>query len=239
MRAAATLTLDHPAAHPVRATQHAGRAGQVSTGHGAANPGARHLLIAEAHRRHHVDVEPVLHAEPAEGLDVAASPAAEPVIVPDDQLLHPAAVEQDASDELLGTEPRHPPVEPQQHHVVELGLGQELAPFRSGHQDRRRRLRVDHLERMRLEGNENAGPAGGPRAIGDLAEHGLMTQVHAVERADGDGAAIGQLRHSAHGTPSTTDGRSHPSSALATATSSSPRSRATSPSIPSAGTARP
>ncbi len=49
----------HSPAHPVGPAEHAGRTGEIAAGHGAADPGARHVLLAEVHRRHHVHLEPV------------------------------------------------------------------------------------------------------------------------------------------------------------------------------------
>ena len=51
------------------------------------------------------------------------------MIVPDHQLAHLAAVEQHLAHELLGRERRQAPVEPEEEHVVERQLRQDLAPL--------------------------------------------------------------------------------------------------------------
>ena len=213
---------------------------EIAAGDRTADSRAGNVLVTEIHFRDHIHVEAVHGAEPPKGFDVAASSTPEPVIVPDHELLHLAPIEQDAFHELFRAQARHPPVEAEQHDVVERGLCQEFSPLRSRHQNRRSRLGIHHLERMRLEGDEDTRPARRRRPIGDLAQHRLMTQVHPIERADGDRAAARQRRQSAHGVPSTTDGLSHPSLARATAMSSSPFTNATSPSGASpASTGRP
>ena len=179
------------------------------------------MLVADVHRLDHVHVESAEGAQAPQRLHVPAPPSAESVIVPDHQLAHLAAVEQDPIDELLGAQPREPPVEPDEEHVIERQLRQDLAPLGIGREERRRRLRVHDLERMGLEGHQNAGA---PRRVGparNLAQHRLVAQVDAVERADRHGAPARERRKPAdHGDSSTTDGRSQPSAARATATSS-------------------
>ena len=88
------LAVAHAPAHLVRPAQHAGRGGEVAAGDGPADPRAGDVLLADVHRVTTSTSKPALGAEAAEGLDVAAPPAAEAVIVPDHQLAHPAAVEQ-------------------------------------------------------------------------------------------------------------------------------------------------
>ena len=85
-----------------------------------------------------------------------------------------------------------------------------------GGEERRRGLRVHHLERVGIERDQHAPAAGGLRPRGDLLDHRAVPQVDPVEGADGDHRACRGCREPAHG-PSTTSGRSDSPSARATA----------------------
>ena len=66
------------------------------------------------------------------------------------------------------------------------GLGAERR------QAKRRVVRPEHAARMRLEGEDGMGHAGGTGNPAGLADHRLMAEMDAVEIADGDDrAALG------------------------------------------------
>ncbi len=158
-------------------------------------------MPALLHRSDHVHREPVAGTEPLEGLDIAAAAPAEAVVVADDQLPHAAAADQHLPDETLRRVPGQLPVEPEEHGVVQPGLRQYLPPLDPAGQEQRRRLWIDHRQRVRLEGNQDALPPRDTGPLDDLPQHREMTQVHPVEGADGDDRSLGVLRQQRHQEP--------------------------------------
>src|SRR5918999_2634037 len=128
----ATLALTHPSHHPIRAPQHCPCGCQIPSGHGAADPAAGDVLSSQIHGIHHIDLESLHLTEAAEGIHVSTPPPAEAMIVPDDELAHPAAIEQDLADELLGRESRKMAVEPEKQNVIKRELGQNFQSLWSG-----------------------------------------------------------------------------------------------------------
>ena len=97
-------------------------------------------------------------------------------------------------------------------------------------------LRAHDAERMRVEGDEHAAPAGGFGPTADLLQNGQVTEVDAVEGADGGhGPSVGReaggirpLHRTAHETK-TFLGLRRPSSTSATARSAPAFATATKP----------
>jgi hypothetical protein len=112
------------------------------------------------------------------------------VIVADDQLSNRATFEQYIAHELFGRQAREVTVEPHQQHIVQRRERQNLEALGARRQERRRRFRVYHFERVRVEGHQHAGSLGRPCSPIDLLEDRLVPQVHPVERSDRDGASV-------------------------------------------------
>ena len=63
--------------------------------------------------------------------------------------------------------------------------------FHLGGEPEGRPIGPDHLDRMRVEGDDDTGASCRFRASRRLAEHGVVSAMHSVEGADGDGGALG------------------------------------------------
>src|SRR5207247_1527851 len=78
----------------------------------------RDRLPVVRHGRDDVHRKPVLARQPPHHLYVARAPAPEPMVVPQNQLLHPEARPQHVAHELLGSEPRQ--LRRERHHLDPL-----------------------------------------------------------------------------------------------------------------------
>ena len=142
---------------------------------------------------------PSVCADAAEGIGIAAPAAAEAVIVADDQFAHAATRHQDVADEPLGRQRRERRVEPEHQRVLHSARGHHRPALHLGGEPEWRPLGPHHLDRVRVEGDHDAGPAGRLRAPRRLPQHRVMGAMHAVERADGDGGAFGAEAEVTHG----------------------------------------
>src|SRR5439155_4716001 len=134
---------------------------------------------------------------------------------------------------LLRREERQLPRERQQLDPVEPELREQRPLLVRERQKQRGRWWVHYLERMPVEGDDQARQPAGARPSHDLREHRPVPAVHAVERADGRYRA----RHSS---ATTTRGFSSSPSRSATATRwSSANSATLSPSPFPTDTGRP
>src|SRR6266850_3719161 len=211
---------------------------QVSVRHGRPDQRRRDRLPVLLHGLNDLHGEPVVARQPPHHLHIAGAAAPEPVVVPQNQLLHPEARPYHVAHELLGTETRQvrrerhdlDPLDAERRRQHTLLVGQREEP--------RRGARVHDLERVRVERHEQARAL--PRLPGpphDLAQHGLVPAVDPVERPDGRDAAPPR-----HCSTTTTRGLSTSPMRSATATSCPLQNRATFPvsRVPSAtGTGRP
>jgi hypothetical protein len=75
---------------------------QVSASHRSSDATTGDQLTAQVYRLDHIYPEPEASTQTAEGLDIPTSSAAEPMVMPDDQLADGAAVYQDLPHELFG-----------------------------------------------------------------------------------------------------------------------------------------
>src|SRR3989449_8292368 len=108
----------HHGPQAVRATQPALGRRQVAVRHGGPDERRRDRLPVVRHGRDDVHDKPVLARQPPHHLHVARAPAPEPMVVPQNQLLHPEARPQHVAHELLWSEPRQLRRE---HHHLEIG----------------------------------------------------------------------------------------------------------------------
>jgi hypothetical protein len=186
----ATFAMTHPAHDPIGPTQHGSGSCQISPGYCAADAAAGDVLPPQVHWIDHIHVEPFDGSEPPEGIHVSAPAATKPMIVPDDQLAYPTAIEQNLADELLGRETRKMAVEAKEQNVIKWELGQNLQSLWSGRQQGRRRIGIHHFQWMRIKCDQHAGATCGPRPVADFLKHRLMSQVDSVERPDCDCAPV-------------------------------------------------
>src|SRR5256886_719987 len=91
---------------------------QVAVRHGGPDERRRDRLPVVRHGRDDVHRKPVLARQPPHHLYVARAPAPEPMVVPQNQLLHPEARPQHVAHELLGSEPRQ--LRRERHHLDPL-----------------------------------------------------------------------------------------------------------------------
>jgi len=99
---AAAISLPHSPDHTIGSTQHGGGGMQVSARHRSSDATTGDQLTAQVYRLDHIYPEPEASTQTAEGLDIPTSSAAEPMVMPDDQLANGAAVYQDLPHELFG-----------------------------------------------------------------------------------------------------------------------------------------
>src|SRR5213594_203800 len=230
----------HHGPQAVRATQPALGRRQVAVRHGGPDKRRRDRLPVVRHGRDDVHGKPVLARQPPHHLHVARPPAPEPMVVPQNQLLHPEARPQYVAHELLGSEPRQ--LRRERHHLDPLDAERcrQHALLVGQREQPRRGARVHDLERVRVEGHEQArAPPRLLRAPHDLAQHRLVSAVDPVERPDGRDRGDSAPRHCS---TTTTRGLSTSSTRSATATRAPFANKATHPasriSLP-AGTGRP
>jgi hypothetical protein len=76
------------------------------------------MLTGKVDRLHHIDLESFPGTESPQGLHVSASTSAEPMVVPDHQLPHRTAVEQNLPHEALGSQAGQLTIEPQEKYVI-------------------------------------------------------------------------------------------------------------------------
>src|SRR5207249_4315101 len=230
----------HHGPQAVPATQPALGRRQVAVRHGGPDERRRDRLPVVRHGRDDVHRKPVLARQPPHHLYVARAPAPEPMVVPQNQLLHPEARPQHVAHELLGSEPRQ--LRRERHHLDPLDAERRRQhPLLVGQREQPRRgARVHDLERVRVERHEQArAPPRLLRAPHDLAQHRLVSAVDPVERPDGRDRGDSAPRHCS---TTTTRGLSTSSTRSATATRAPFANKATHPasriSLP-AGTGRP
>ena len=89
---------------------------------------------------------------------VALGLGAEAEVLPDRDLLGPELLDQDPRAELLGGDLGELLVERDHHQLVDPEPVDHVALDVEGHDQLRRRLRVDHAERMRVEGEHGVRP---------------------------------------------------------------------------------
>src|SRR5439155_8541902 len=230
----------HHGPHTVRPPEAALGRRQVTVRHGGPNQRRRDGLPLVLHGRDDLHGEPVVARQPPHHLHVARAAAPEPVVVPQNQLLHPEARPQHVAHELLGTETRELRRERHDLDALDAEPRRQRALLVGQREQPRRGARVHHLERVRVERHEQARAL--PRLPGpphDLAQHGLVPAVDPVERPDGRDGAPPPPRHCS---TTTTRGLSTSPTRSATATSCPLQNSATFPDsrVPSpTGTGRP
>jgi hypothetical protein len=198
-RPTAAVTDDDATPESVRPAEKPPRPAHVPRGDEGAKPRAAHALAVarRGDRPDHVDAEAEAGAERPQRRRGAGPPATEVDVVADDCMRQVEMPQHEVVDERLGIERREGQREALQngHIDTELAQAREAVVQRLDH--RRRALRGEHRDRMRLEGERHRPGAELPRPRHRRLHDRLMAEVRAVEVAEGQNAArqpLGQTR---------------------------------------------
>ena len=113
----------------------------------------------------------------------------ESVIVPDQQLLHPETLAKDELDKLFRAVGCEVMRERHDREVIHAGLRDHFELFLGRREKERRSRRIDDLERMRIEAQQKTWCADVARSFHQPANALDMTQMHSIERPDGDNSS--------------------------------------------------
>jgi hypothetical protein len=130
-----------------------------------------------------------LKAEAGAGLaqqrEVAGTPGAEAEVVADDQMPDAQRADQHLLDERFGAQGGEGGVEVADVAQVDAVVGEQFEFFAQRGQARRRRFRGEELARVRLEREHGSRQAGVRRGRRQAGEQRTMTEMYAIEVADG------------------------------------------------------
>ena len=222
--AARVAVLDRPA-HFVRTPEHRGRAGDVARGEQLADSGrgVGHAGVAiECGDETQSDcLEAELRAHQLEQRDVAVAAITEMKIRTDHYEPSVQRAREELLDELLRRFLASRGVERQDETLVDVARRlEQLDLLLEGRQQLRRRVGPNDLGRVAIEREHRGGESAGPRELPHQPQHRLVTEMHAVERADRHRApalvvrdlrrVAVDLHESAASVASTTDGLTPP-----------------------------
>jgi hypothetical protein len=173
--AAALVAVHHLALEKERLAEELRGLRDLTRGHEAADVARGDGLAGRLHERHHSRLEAVVRAEE---LGRAARPLSEAEVLAHRHLPGTEPVEQHVLHEVLGAAPGELLVERDHHELVHAEPGDQVALHREGADQLRRGLRMDHRQRVRVEGEHGVG----------AADHLAMAAVYTVERPDRDAA---------------------------------------------------
>ena len=108
------------------------------------------------------------------------------MVVPDHELLDVEAADQDLLDETARRVAGQGLCKRDEDRVFEPALRQDLLLFERRRQQRRCMLRPYDPQGVWIEGHEHAATVGSTRPFADLIEHGPVSAVNTVERANRD-----------------------------------------------------
>src|SRR5574344_412384 len=115
--------------------------------------------------------------------------AAEAKVVPHFQVHHAEPLDEDLVDELVGGKLAQAAVEGQAQHLIDATGAQQFELLAQAGNPRRGLVGSKELARLRLEDHHAAGQPGLRRTLAQARQDALVTAVHAIEIADGSGAA--------------------------------------------------
>jgi hypothetical protein len=104
------------------------------------------------------------------------------------QVVHTDPFKQYYPDEFFRGQTGKMVIETQAHNPLDAATPQGFHLFPETRQTRRRGFGLEKFAGMRLEGNQRCRHVQICRAFRQLAEHGLMAQMHTIEAADRGGA---------------------------------------------------
>src|SRR5579863_3471670 len=148
--------------------------------------------VARRNRLQHAHAEAMVLSLLLQERGVAAALVAEMEVVPDDYVAGAKPLDQEAADEILSTHLRERSIEMQHGQQIDAQGFDAVRLGAERRQPKRWRLGMKILNGMRLEGHERQRCAHATRGLAGEIDDRAMTQVDAVEIADGDhGAAVG------------------------------------------------
>ena len=165
------------ALHQERATEAARGGGHIARCHQGADARAGHGLALELHEGHDAGVELRVGGEHGH---VAPGAPSEAEVLPHRHLGRAELLHQDLLDELLGVLGREVVVERDHDQLLDSEAGDQIALGGGRVEQLGQRVRVEHRERMGLEGEHGVGSP----------DHLTMADVDAVEGPDGHVAGL-------------------------------------------------
>src|SRR5439155_6102771 len=154
-----------------------------------ANAGRRIDLTIALHRIEDCDTEAESFAHPAQQRGIAAAAVAEDEIVTDDGLADPEPGDKHVAHEILGAQGSEREIEMEVVEQIYTERAQQLGLDAKRGQSKGRQTRLKDAARMRLEGQHTLLHPGCACQLSGLADDELVTEMNAVEIADGDHAA--------------------------------------------------
>ena len=187
----ALVAADHRAGERVGTTEHARHILHAAlrkqpTQQGAARGRDARIAKLHLHGLHHLHTEPQLHAQAPQKVDVATTPLAKLEVRPlDDSIETHIALE--PLDEVLCLHAEQRGLHLEHAHLVRASVAQRLQTLGGQLHVLRRQFGPKQSHGMRLEGD---GHHGATRSCdrASASKQRLVTQVHAVEIADGEAA---------------------------------------------------
>jgi hypothetical protein len=144
------------------------------------------MAVGSRDRVDHLYAEAVAVAERFQDVDVTSALAAEAVIITDQQFSKSKAPAQYELDKVFCGVRRKPRCEGNHREVVDSRLGKNFLFLIMGREQEWSGGEVDYLERMRLEGDEDAGNVESARPLYQALDDIAMPAMHTVESTDGD-----------------------------------------------------
>jgi hypothetical protein len=177
------IAAQHTAGERVRAPEQFGHVTEPALPQRRAHPGAAHDLGPDVDRRHGMDCEAEFAAQRAEERHIAAALVAEVKPLADGEAAQPAKTGHQVTDELLAGPLAEGGVEPQHQRGIDTELGDRGEPLAQGLEQSRSLVRMEHMERVRIEGGHHRARPQRPGVEQRLTDDVLMAEVDAVEHA--------------------------------------------------------
>src|SRR6516225_5534802 len=178
---------------PMLVTERRRCARHVAPGNFLADERARDNLASANHRRKDHHLEPVLRAQLPEQMHIACLLVPEAKVFPDKKGLDTQVAQQDPLDELIGSETRQFQGERKHDGSLQSERVEACQALRDGRDLRRGRLWAKNFSRRRIEGQRRGYRAQCASARRHRPQDGLMSEMNAVETANGQHAALPRL----------------------------------------------
>src|SRR5579871_75342 len=189
--AAEPRTGDHAPAEHETPAQQPFRRREVAGGQRGTHSGARDARAVDLDGRYGHELEAGGRRRGGERRDAARATAAEAKALADDDVPRAQPIDEHLLDERRRRELPEALVEAHDDQPLDAVAGEREALLGHAHEPRRRAARVEVLARVRVEGQDGRGGAGGLRTGARLAHQRLVPEVHAVEVADGNRRTTG------------------------------------------------
>lgn len=147
--------------------------------------GGDRSAVAPLDRGDDLDPEASRRTEGLQHRDIPGAPAAETVIVADQQMPQAEPIAKDVIDEGLRIVGGQGAREGKHDDVIERAVREALRLLDPGREQWRRRSQIHHLQRMRGEGDEDRGQPALPRSGREPIEHESVASMDPIEGPDG------------------------------------------------------